>query len=138
LQRSVVQHFEEGKGNLSGFALKGIASANNYGVYRLSREHEGEHGHARALLEMLSILTSSRLCGAFWRLGPGSQGTNVTNGHWVGATHIHGDGDWRTHEWVFKDSVGSISRSITAEKVMTYLDNAEKRRLDFGLIVDLR
>ncbi len=67
---------------------------------------------------MLSIMVSSRLRGAFWRLhvGPGVEGADASIGHWVGATHIHADGDWLTHEWIFNDSIGRISRSITAER----------------------
>ena len=99
-QRSIVRHFMEGTGNLSGCAIKEIALANAYGFYRLSREQEGECGHARALMEMLSILTGPRLCGALWRQGPGVAGADASYGHWVGAAHIHGDGPWLTHEWI--------------------------------------
>ncbi len=127
-----MRFFIEGQCNFGRSVLIDIASANDYGIYRLSREQEGECGHARALLEMLSIMASSRLCDTFWRLGPGVDDADASSGHWVGATHIHADGDWLTHEsFIVKNSIKSFSRSITAENAMTFLGDSEKQRLNW-------
>lgn len=121
-----------------GLSKTEIALANDYGFYRLSCERDGACGHARALLEELCLVAGPRVCGAIWRQGPGAVGADATQGHWLGATHISAGYSWRRHEWVVKDSIGSTAKSVTAEAIMCFLDEAEKRRMDFGIIVDLR
>ena len=39
---------------------------------------------------------------------------------------------------VFKDSAESVVRVLTPEGIMALLEEKEKRRLEFGLVVDLR
>jgi hypothetical protein len=126
------------RGTLSGRSVKAIAEANDYGMYRLSREENGQSGFARSLVEQLCIVVGSRLCGLIWREGPGVVGASASQGHWLAASYITGKGNWRNHRWVFKDSVGSAVRDMTSENLLALLDEKEKRRLEFGLVVDLR
>ena len=59
-------------------------------------------------------------------------------GHWVCASYIYGVGDWSTHRWVFKDNVGSISREMPLSELLGILDSAEKGKMEFSAVVDLR
>ena len=135
--RSSARHFVEGVGNFSGQVLRAIASSYDYKIYRLSCEIEGKCGFARSLVEEMCIIAGSRLCGVIWREGPGFVGAAASQGHWIGATYLGGSGDWRTHKWVFKDSIGSVTKSMSAEEVMCLLDEAEKGRLEFGVVMDM-
>jgi hypothetical protein len=132
------RHFVEGLGDFSEGALRAIAAANNYGFFSLSREVEGECGHARQLLEFLCVLDGSRLCGVIWREGPGVVGESASKGHWISASHIHAIGDWRTHKWVIKDSMKTSVEPVTTERMIALLDGVESRRAAFGFLVDMR
>ena len=134
---SGVRHFEVGVGNLSGKAILDIARKSDFGLYRLARS-DGECGFARALVEHMCILARERLCGVIWRIGPGVDGVAASYGHWVCASYIYGVGDWSTHRWVFKDSVGSISRDMPLSELLGILDSAEKGKMEFGAVVNLR
>ena len=136
--KSPARHFCPGTGNYSGGALKALATTYHYGLYRLSREREGECGHARALLKGLSLLDNKRVCGAIWRIGGDVSGHDAASGHWLCASHLNStDGNWESDTWVFKDSIGSRSEIWTCEKLMTTLDDAEKERREFFVVIDL-
>jgi hypothetical protein len=38
---------------------------------------------------------------------------------------------------VFKDIIGSATKSISVEEVMCLLDEAERGRLEFGVVMDM-
>ena len=133
--KSSVRHVDE-TGNFSGAVLVAVAEANNYAAYRLSKEQDGECGHARALVETLCLLANARVCGVVWRLG-GAIGAATSSGHWVAASHIPSIRDWRTHQWFFKDSLRNDAVAKSTEEILLELDTAERRRADFYVIVDL-
>ncbi|KAJ8613160.1 hypothetical protein CTAYLR_004828 [Chrysophaeum taylorii] len=132
---SEVDHFDN-TGNFSGKVLVELAFKHGYRLYRISSENDGQCGHARALVETLSFLANSRLCGALWRLGS-AIGTAAASGHWVAASHVPSLADWRQHEWAFKDSLVSGPAKITiTEDVLAKLDSAERQRAEFFVVVD--
>ena len=135
--KSTVRHFEVGVGNLSGKAIRAIARKSDFALYRLARS-DGECGFARALVEHICILARERLCGVIWRIGPGVDGVAASYGHWVCASYIYGAGDWSVHRWVFKDSMGSISRDMPLSELLEVLDGAEKGKREFSAVIDLR
>ena len=92
----------------------------------------------RALVEHMCILARERVCGVIWRLGPGVEGVAASQGHWVGASYIYGAGDWSTHRWIFKDSVVKQPQGMHLSEVLGALDDAEKGKREFGVIIDLR
>jgi hypothetical protein len=123
-------------GNFSGAVLGEQARMHNYGTYRLSMEEIGQCGHARALVEMLCLVSNERVCGAVWRLG-GAIGADAATGHWVGASHIPSVDNWRLHKWAYKDSLSSTAQTMTTEQILNRLDKAETNRADFFVVVDL-
>jgi hypothetical protein len=134
---SSVNHFDRGVGNLSGKAIRSIARTNGYALCRLARG-DGECGFARALVEHMCILARERVCGVIWRLGPGVEGVAASQGHWAGASYIYGAGDCSTHRWIFKDSVVKQPQGMHLSEVLGALDDAEKGKREFGVIIDLR
>jgi len=124
-------------GNFSGKVLADLALKHGYGAYRIAAESEGRCGHARALVETLCKLMNGRMCGAVWRLGS-AVGVSAACGHWVGASHVPSLDDWSEHEWFLKDGLSAWPAKVaTTEEVLVQLDEAEKRRADFYVIVDL-
>ena len=83
-------------------------------------------------------MARERLCGVIWRIGPGVDGVAASYGHWVCASYIYGAGDWSVHRWVFKDSMGSISRDMPLSELLEVLDGAEKGKREFSAVIDLR
>ena len=57
---------------------------------------------------------------------------------WVCAPYIYGAGGWSKHRWVFKGSVGSISRDMPLSELLGVLGSAGKENREFGAVVDLR
>ena len=86
----------------------------------------------------MCILARERVCGVIWRLGPGVEGVAASQGHWVGASYIYGAGDWSTHRWIFKDSVVKQPQGILLSEVLGALDDAEKGKRGFCVIINLR
>ncbi|KAJ1445867.1 hypothetical protein M885DRAFT_625781 [Pelagophyceae sp. CCMP2097] len=69
------------------------------------------------------------------RLGAGA---NPQSGHWLAASHIPTLGTWRTHKWVFKDSLRRDPIIMNSDGILNILDAAEKVCADFFVVVDLR
>jgi hypothetical protein len=89
-----------------------------------------------------NVIASGRYRGAaqFGAFGasPGAVRADAYQGHWLWATHVRAGYSWRRNEWVVKYSLFITAKSITAEAKIRFLDKAEKRRMDFGIKVDLR
>jgi hypothetical protein len=131
-------HHLDATGNFSGRVLEAVAAANDYGTYRLSKETFGECGDARALVETLCILLKSRVCGVVWREGSAVDGTATSSwGHWLGASYLPNLGDWRSHNWALKDSLDSNVHIGSTEQLLERLDEVERKRFDFFVVVDL-
>ena len=90
----------------------------------------------------VNAIASGRYRGAaqFGAFGasPGAVRADAYQGHWLWATHVRAGYSWRRNEWVVKCSICITAKSIAAEAIIRFLDKAEKRRMDFGIKVDLR
>jgi len=89
-----------------------------------------------------NVIASGRYRGAaqFGAFGAstGAVRADAYQGQWLWATHVRAGYSRRRNEWVVKYSLFITAKSITAEAKIRFLDKAEKRRMDFGIKVDLR
>ena len=53
-------------------------------------------------------------------------------------SYIYGAGDCSTHRWIFKDSAVKQPQGMHLSEVLGALDDAEKGKREFGVIIDLR
>jgi hypothetical protein len=134
---SEVHHLDE-TGNFSGKVIAAVLEKGDYGAYRLSKEEFGECGHARALVETLCTLLNARVCGVIWREGSLVDGSATSSyGHWLAASHLPNLGDWRSRKWAYKDSLRSDVPIWSTEQVLQRLDDAERKRFELFVVVDL-
>jgi hypothetical protein len=90
----------------------------------------------RALVEEMCLLHEADSA-VIWRDGAGAMEWAASQGHCLAALNISGVGDGRLHEWVFKDSIGGVSKVLTTGDILDIVDNKEAWQLDFGLVLDL-